>query len=229
MSYEEPNRHQYGEWKSPKTATPALAQPTPPVEQKVEKQAEVTQQAAGSPQSGSPISDAVLDGIKKMTGKGEDKATAQVTESSNEKQYMSVHDKLEEKVFQNAVDYQKFADKQSESFSKNLDKETLSVQYLKDIEDKKLAEIKKTEDVKQKKEDEKLKKEQDIKKAEEEKWKKEHPKEVKKMQEPGASTTSEVVNKILNEDVKENEQEVQKAVSRIHTDEEDLNKAWKES
>jgi hypothetical protein len=34
-----------------------------------------------------------------MTGKGEDKATAQVTESSNEKQYMSVHDKLEEKVF----------------------------------------------------------------------------------------------------------------------------------
>lgn len=103
------------------------------------------------------------------------------------------------------------------------------MQYLKDIEDKKLAEIKKTEDEKQKKEDEKLKKEQDIKKAEEEKWKKEHPKEVKKMQEPGASTTSEVVNKILNEDVKENEQEVQKAVSRIHTDEEDLSKAWKES
>lgn len=141
LSYEDPHRLEYSDSQqqfasNKNNAAKALAQPTPPVEQKSEKKAEVTQQATGGPQSGSPISDAVLDGLKKMTGKGEDKATAQVSEASNNQQtqsvHESVHDKLEEKVFQSALEYQKFADKQSQSFSKNLDQETLSADYLKE-------------------------------------------------------------------------------------------------
>lgn len=88
-----------------------------------------------------------------------------------------------------------------------MDQQTLSADYLKAQEDKKIAEQKK-------KEEEQKKKEEAIKKEKEEKYKKEHPE--KKVNAP--TTTAEVVRKVLNEDEdKENDQQVKQTLERVHT------------
>lgn len=102
FSTEEPNKHPYTDFHSANVTAPALAQPAIPTEQKIEKTAEANSTSSSYPQSGSPISDAILDGLKKATGKevttGQDgkKNAVQTSEASSSSVGVGVHDKLEE-------------------------------------------------------------------------------------------------------------------------------------
>jgi len=49
----------------------------------------------------------------------------------------SNQDKLEEMMFKQGVDYQKFAEEKAQKFANNLDEQTLPADYKKMLEDKK--------------------------------------------------------------------------------------------
>lgn len=71
------------------------------------------------PQSGSPISDTIVDGLRAASGKGADQQNAQPTQAqlpSKEQQ---------EQLDGTAVDYLKFAENKAESYGSELNQSTL--------------------------------------------------------------------------------------------------------
>lgn len=79
---------------------------------------------------------------------------AQTGETIEVDQTQTNQEKLEEMMFKQGVEYQKFAENKATKFANELDEQTLPADYKKELEDKKNAEIKRKADEQKAKEDE---------------------------------------------------------------------------